>query len=74
MFSKDRLEFGILAIIASFGNVWADQSYWQVGAKSSIFCTAVREVFFILYTDNSAHRILLSLNYSSMNMRIKRIS
>jgi hypothetical protein len=30
MFSRDGLQFGILSIIASFGNVWADQSYWQV--------------------------------------------
>ena len=30
MFSKGGLQFGILTIISSFGNVWADQSYWQV--------------------------------------------
>ena len=30
MFSKEGLQLGILIIIASFGNVWADQSYWQV--------------------------------------------
>ena len=28
--SSGGLQFGILEIIASFGNVWADQSYWQV--------------------------------------------
>ena len=28
--SSGGLQFGILEIISSFGNVWADQSYWQV--------------------------------------------
>lgn len=28
--SNGGLQFGILEIISSFGNVWADQSYWQV--------------------------------------------
>ena len=27
--SSGGLQFGILEIVASFGNVWADQSYWQ---------------------------------------------
>ncbi|KAH7416243.1 hypothetical protein KP509_14G082300 [Ceratopteris richardii] len=29
MFSRGGLEFGIVSTISSFGNVWADQSYWQ---------------------------------------------
>lgn len=28
--SSGGLQFGILQIIGSFGNVWADQAYWQV--------------------------------------------
>ena len=28
--SSGGLQFGILEIVSSFGNVWADQSYWQV--------------------------------------------
>ena len=34
--SSGGLQFGILEIIASFGNVWADQSYWQVTTISCI--------------------------------------
>ena len=34
--SSGGLQFGILEIIASFGNVWADQSYWQVTTLLSI--------------------------------------
>lgn len=29
MYSKGGLEFGVLSLVSSFGNVWADQSYWQ---------------------------------------------
>eukprot|EP00250_Pteridium_aquilinum_P011531 c20130_g1_i1 orf=235-2172(+) len=29
MFSRGGLEFGIVSMISSFGNVWADQAYWQ---------------------------------------------
>lgn len=29
MYSTGGLQFGILSLISSFGNVWADQSYWQ---------------------------------------------
>ncbi|KAJ7520016.1 hypothetical protein O6H91_20G063600 [Diphasiastrum complanatum] len=29
LFSRGGIEFGILNCIASFGNVWADQAYWQ---------------------------------------------
>jgi len=32
--SNGGLQFGILEIISSFGNVWADQSYWQVSRRS----------------------------------------
>lgn len=28
--SSGGLQFGILQLVASFGNVWADQAYWQV--------------------------------------------
>ena len=31
--SSGGLQFGILEIIASFGNVWADQSYWQASPE-----------------------------------------
>ena len=34
--SSGGLQFGILEIVASFGNVWADQSYWQVITSLSI--------------------------------------
>lgn len=29
MFSRGGFEFGVVSTISSFGNVWADQSYWQ---------------------------------------------
>ena len=36
--SSGGLQFGILQLVASFGNVWADQAYWQVCSSSySIF-------------------------------------
>eukprot|EP00249_Psilotum_nudum_P005971 c19366_g1_i1 orf=48-2024(+) len=35
MFSKGGLQFGVLNLIASFGNVWADQSYWQSAIAAS---------------------------------------
>lgn len=31
--SSGGLQFGILEIISSFGNVWADQSYWQASPE-----------------------------------------
>ena len=34
--SNGGLQFGILEIISSFGNVWADQSYWQVHGPPSV--------------------------------------
>ena len=34
--SNGGLQFGILEIISSFGNVWADQSYWQVHGHTSV--------------------------------------
>lgn len=33
--SSGGLQFGILEIISSFGNVWADQSYWQSAIAST---------------------------------------
>ena len=32
--SSGGLQFGILEIISSFGNVWADQSYWQASLQA----------------------------------------
>lgn len=34
--SSGGLQFGILQIVASFGNVWADQAYWQVNHLSPL--------------------------------------
>ena len=36
--SSGGLQFGILEIVSSFGNVWADQSYWQVCAPLILRC------------------------------------
>ncbi|EIE23218.1 urea active transporter [Coccomyxa subellipsoidea C-169] len=33
--SSGGLQFGILQIVASFGNVWADQAYWQSAIAST---------------------------------------
>ncbi|CAL5222256.1 g4593 [Coccomyxa viridis] len=33
--SSGGLQFGILEIVSSFGNVWADQSYWQSAIAST---------------------------------------
>jgi hypothetical protein len=40
--SSGGLQFGILEIISSFGNVWADQSYWQA---SPVILTKLKAYF-----------------------------
>lgn len=40
--SSGGLQFGILQIIGSFGNVWADQAYWQVRHTRHFFRRILR--------------------------------
>jgi hypothetical protein len=40
--SSGGLQFGILQLVASFGNVWADQAYWQVMSTPSFTLQSIQ--------------------------------